>query len=117
MRILAWVLLLGTAIVSIAAAIFLSTTNVGQSLILSSGQLGLTGNWALCLLAVSIGLSVFILRGLDGGGWSVSVRGIAAVVGTVVVLFVFGIYGLLAIGVVSMASTPSLVRKRKKTGQ
>lgn len=112
MRILAWALLLGAAIASIVGGILLSRANIGHSFMLSSGQLGPVGNWVLCLLAGSIGLSVFFLRGVDGGGWSASVGGIAIVLGTVVGLFMFGIYGLLALGVVSAVSAPVLIKRR-----
>lgn len=112
MRILSWMLLLGTAITSIVAGIFLSSANIGLSFMLSSGQLGTAGNWVLCLLAGSIGLSIFFLRGVDGGGWSVSAGGILVVLGTAVGLFLFGIYGLLALGVVSDVSAPAFIKKR-----
>jgi hypothetical protein len=112
MRILAWMLLLGTAVASIAVGIMLSSAHIAESFMLSSGQLGPAGNWVLCLLAGSIGLSVFVLRGVDGGGWSVSAGGIAAVLGTAVGLFLFGTYGLLALGVVSAVSAPALIKKR-----
>ena len=112
MRVFAWMLLLGTAVASIVAAITLSNAHIGQSLMLSSRQLGPAGNWALCLIAVSIGLSVFILRGIDGGGWSVSLGGIAAVLGPALGLFLFGLYGLLVLGVVSAVSAPVLIKKR-----
>jgi hypothetical protein len=78
-----------------------------------SGQLGPAGNWVLCLLSVSIGLSVFVLRGIDGGVWSVSAVGITAVLGITVGLYLFGLYGLLALGMVSAVSAPVLIKRRR----
>ena len=118
MRTLAWMLLLGTAIASIVIGIMLSNANIGLSFMLSSGRLGPAGNWVLCLLAASIGLSIFVLRGIGGGGWSVSAGGVAIVLGTVVGLFLFGIYGLLVLAAVSAISVPVLIKKRNaRAGQ
>jgi hypothetical protein len=112
-RVIAWVLLIGGAIGSFILAVFLSRQEFGGSIVIASREFGLLENWALALIAVSIGCCVYVLRGLSGGGWSLSVAALVAGLGAAGSLLLFGLYGLLALAAASAILGPLLVMRRR----
>ena len=109
-RLFAWSMLLGLAVASFIAAMVLTESEVGNPLMVAHLD-GPIENWTLCLLALSIGASIYVLSGVDTGVWSLPLVGVAIVLSYAAVLFVLGIYGLillLASGVIAMVLVRSL---------
>ena len=80
---------------------------------LFTGELGPMGNWAFSLLAVSIGGCVFLLRGIGNSGWSVSLLGVVAVIGPAIIMFLFGIHGLIAVVLMSLILALRVISRRE----
>jgi hypothetical protein len=111
-RLFAWSLLLGLAVASFIAAMVLTESEVGNPLMLAHLD-GPIENWTLCLLALSIGATIYVLSGVETGVWSLPLAGVAIVLSYASVLLVLGFYGLillLASGVIAKV----LVRSRRR---
>ena len=65
-RLFAWSMLLGLALASFIAAMVLTESELGNSLMVAH-QDGPIENWTLCLLALSIGASMYVLRVVETG--------------------------------------------------
>lgn len=110
-RLLAWGLLLATTLMSMFAGVKLGEIEELSSFLIQSRYPGPVVNWALFLISISIGCCIFVLRGIESHRWDVSVAGVLVFVGAAAVLLLFGIDGLLAMGVIGALAAPFFLRK------
>ena len=115
-RVFAWVLLLGSAIGSFAAAIWVTASGHCQSLVLFAPGPGVLANWLLFFLTLSISACVYLIRGIDGDGWSINFRGVALVLGLSLVVLLTGFAGLVVFIVVTGIMTERQLRRRRNVG-
>ena len=113
LRLFGWALPLTAAASSFVLAVFISNTGFGSELILAGRSGDPVENWALALLALAIAMSVFLLRAFDGGGTSVRAVTVLIVSGVAVLLFLFGAYGLAALGAVSVVAAAFVLMGRQ----
>jgi len=111
-RLLAWLMLLISAAVSVAAGLELGQSQEMTSFLIRSRAPGPTANWILFLLAISIACCVYVLRGIESGRWKMSLVGVLCLIGAASALVLFGLDGLVGIGVVSAIVAPFIIRKR-----
>src|SRR2546426_11398815 len=114
-RIFAWLLLLGSAIVSFAAAIWADDSGQFQFLVLVARGPSALANWLFFFLTLSLSACVYLLRGIEAGGWSISLRGVALVFGLSVILLATGV-GLAAFGVVAAIAGRRRLGRRPSAG-
>lgn len=114
-RIFAWLLLLGSAVGSFVAAVAVSERGWLQFMILDALEFGPLGNWTLCFITLSLGLSVYILRGSYGGGWSVSFLPMASIPLMALGLLIFGLRGLVVFGFLSGIASVAIMTRRQHT--
>jgi len=115
-RVFAWLLLLGSAIASFAAAIWVDASGQFQSFVLVTRGPGAIANWLFFFLTLSLAGCVYLLRGIEAGAWSISLRGVALVFGLSVVLLATGVVGLAAFGVVAAIAGRRWLRRRPSAG-
>lgn len=115
-RLLAWSLLLATTLMSIFAGVKLGESEELSSFLILSRDPGPVVNWALFLISISIGCCIFVLRGIESRRWNVSIAGVLVFVGAAIVLLLFGIDGVLAMGVIGALVAPFFLRKRSGGG-
>lgn len=111
-RIFAWSMLLGLAVASFIAAMVLTEGEVGNPLILAHLD-GPIENWTLCLVALTIGASMYVVSGVETGVWSLPLAGVAIVLAYAAVLLVLGFYGLILL-LTSGVIAKLLVRSRRR---
>ena len=109
-------LLLGSAIGSFAAAMWVDASEHFQPLVVFVSGAGRLFNWLLFFLALSISGSVYVNRGIEGGGWSISLRGVALILSVSLLLLLFGFAGLIAVVVVTGIATERRLRGRRDVG-
>src|SRR3989442_12257639 len=95
-RVFAWLLLLGSAIASFAAAIWVDASGQFQSVVLVTRGPGAVANWLFFFLTLSLSGCVYLLRGIEAGGWSISLRGFALFFVVSVILLASGVVCLSA---------------------
>jgi hypothetical protein len=110
---MAWSLLLGGAAASFVLAVFLTNRDIGGAIVIANRDYGLLENWALALIALSVGGCVYVLRGAYGGGWSVSASGLGVIGAAALSLLLFGECGLLALAAAALVVGPLLVGMRR----
>jgi hypothetical protein len=115
-RVFAWLLLFGSAIASFAAAIWVDASGQFQSLVLVARGPGSLANWLFFFLTLSLAGCVYLLRGIEAGGWSISLRGVALVFRLSVVLLVTGVVGLAAVGAVCTIAGRRWLGRRPSVG-
>ena len=115
-RVFAWLLLLGSAIASFAAAIWVDASGQFQSVVLVTRGPGAVANWLFFFLTLSLSGCVYLLRGIEAGGWSISLRGVALVFGLSVILLATGVVGLAAFGVVAAIVGRGRLGRRPSAG-
>ena len=108
-RVFTWVFLLGAAVAAFILAVFLSNEEIGASIVIASQSYGLIENWGLSLIALSIAVCTYFLRGVDGGGWSINVTVLLLLVIIISTFFLFGQYAMWTLGAVSMLSSVLLI--------
>ena len=111
-RILSWSLLIGAAIFSIVIGIFLGENNITAEMVIRAKSPGPMANWFFFFIAISVGLSVYVIRGIEGGIWKVSIKSIFTLVGAATLLLLFGVEGLMALGLVSLIVTPFIMNHK-----
>jgi len=114
-RVFAWLLLLGSAIASFAAAIWVDASGQFQSVVLVTRGPGAVANWLFFFLTLSLSGCVYLLRGIEAGGWSISLRGVALIFGLSVILLATGV-GLAAFGVVAAIAGRRRLGRRPSAG-
>jgi hypothetical protein len=112
-RLFAWSMLLGFAVASFIAAMVLTESELGNSLMVAH-QDGPIENWTLCLLALTIGTSMYVLRVVETGTWSLSLVCVAILLSVAAALFVLGFYGLILMLVLSVITTVLLRRRGRR---
>ena len=115
-RVFAWLLLLGSAIASFAAGIWVDASGQFQSfLLVTRGPGDAIANWLFFFLTLSLSGCAYLLRGIEAG-WSISLRGVALVFGLSVVLLATGVVGLVAFGVVAAIAGRRWLGRRPSAG-
>ena len=112
LRIFTWTLLLGSAAGAIIAGVTVGELEAFSRPLVLTLQPGPIANWSLFFLSISIGFCVYLLRGIESGRWSLTVKGILAVSAAALVVLVFGTVGLLMLGTVSIFAAPILIRRK-----
>lgn len=78
-RIFAWLLLLGSAVVSSVGAIWVDSSGQSQSLLLVTRGSGSLANWLFFFLTLSLSSCVYLLRGIEARVWSIGLHGVVMV--------------------------------------
>ena len=113
-RVFAWLLLLGSAIVSFAAAIWADDSGQFQFLVLVARGPSALANWLFFFLTLSLSACVYLLRGIEAGGWSISLRGVALVFALAVAVLATGVVGLAVFGVVGTIAGRRWLERRPR---
>lgn len=111
-RFFAWVILIGSAVLSIIAGINVGENAAMTKFIILSHEPGPMANWAFFFIAISIGLCVYLLKGFETGNWNVSIKGVFSIFGTAIIVLLFGITGLFVMAVLSMVVITYQLRKK-----
>jgi len=99
-RIFAWLLLLGSAVVSSVGAIWVDSSGQSQSLLLVTRGSGSLANWLFFFLTLSLSSCVYLLRGIEARVWSIGLHGVVMVLGLATILLTTGVVGLAGFAVV-----------------
>jgi len=84
-----------------------------QPLILNAAGPGSLANWLFFLVTFSISLSAYVLRGVYGGGWSVSLISISLVCIIGFGLLLFGVRGLAVLTAVCAVVGGVIIQRRR----
>jgi len=113
-RIFSWSLLIGAAVLSIVIGIILGENNTTADIVIRAKSPGAMANWVFFFIAISIGVAVYAIRGIGDGVWNASIKSIFTVVGVAILLLLFGVEGLLAIGLLSILVTQIVMNNNGK---
>lgn len=97
-RIMVWLCLPAGAFGALLAAVWASEGPAGAALVIYSSGLGPLENWALCFLSLVIGAFAYLLKGMSGGGWRLSLVGVTLPPLLSLSLLLFGSAALAALG-------------------
>lgn len=115
-RLFAWVVLLGCGVGGILAGIVAGQSDTLNRFVVYAPEPGPMANWAFFFVSLGVGVCVYLIRGVDGGGWHLNASSVSTVLVAAVFLLFFGTRALFVIAILGPVSYAITLLLRKSGG-